>query len=558
MSEIHYINIGLLLWGCVFCILAALSLAMRKNERKEQNRWMLWMQISTAVLLGNDTLAWIFRGHAGTLGYYMVRISNFFVFLMTDVTLLFFHQYICSCLFESKKQKELKRYYIGNFLCVLAILLVLISQATNLYYQFDAENYYHRNPGFVISLLLPFCGMLLDLSLLLQYRRRVARENFWSMISYIILPVLMAAIQAFYYGDSLINVAIAVSMLLMFLTEIREQENELERLARSKEKTEEKFEIATTLNQCVAELSSSQEINLAIYKLLGIINHYFQADRTYVFEYNHQKEIVINTHEYVRDQVTEQKDNLQEVPVSIIAEWMDQFQKEQIYYLPDVEQRKDAAFYEALKVQDVYRLIAAPLVQKQEIIGFLGVDNPRSHYEDATLLSSIQFFVTNSLERKKTQDYLKKLSYHDSLTGIFNRNKYIEVLDGLQKTTIQKMGAAYMDLNGLKRVNDNQGHEVGDQLICRAAYAAEGIFQEQVYRIGGDEFVILCPRMDRELFEAKIKKLRMEMERVQVSVSIGSIWKEETENPEEMLKEADALMYQEKEAYHRRSGDFRG
>ena len=110
----------------------------------------------------------------------------------------------------------------------------------------------------------------------------------------------------------------------------------------------------------------------------------------------------------------------------------------------------------------------------------------------------------------------------------------------------------------LKRVNDNQGHKAVDELICRAAYAAEGIFGEQVYRIGGDEFVVLCPDLEEHLFRKKIELLRREMDRVQVSVSIGAVWREKDVDPEQMLKEADSFMYQEKEAYHKRSGDLRG
>lgn len=564
MSEIHFINVGLLLWGCIFCLLAAFSLAMSRNYRREQSKWLFLMQTGTAVLLGNDTLAWLFRGWPGTTGYYMVRISNFMVFFATDVVLLFFHQYVCSYLFaepgkqkKQKKQQE-KRYQLGNILSILSMVLVLVSQATGLYYQFDADNYYHRNPGFFISLLLPLLVMLLDLSLLLQYRKQISKKLFLAMSSYIILPIAAAAVQAFYYGDSLIDIAIAVAMLLMFLAATREQNEELGRLAKSREEMKEKFEISSTLNQCVAELSSDQEIDHAIFRLLGIINTYFQADRTYIFEYDKERDIVINTYEYVRDQVTEQKGNLQEVPVSLIAEWMEQFEKKNIYYLPDLEERKDAVFYETLKVQEVYRLLAVPLVQEDQIIGFLGVDNPRTHYDDATLLSSIQFFITNSLERKKAKEYLEQLSYCDKLTGIYNRNKYIEIIEAFTETLENSMGVAYIDLNGLKRVNDIQGHKAGDELICRAAKVINGIFPEQTYRIGGDEFVVLCPKIDQKVFETCVEKLRLEVEKANVSVSVGAIWKEKAEQPEEMLKEADALMYQEKEIYHKKSGDYRG
>jgi len=58
------------------------------------------MQFFTAILLFNDALAYIFRGCVGSLGHYMVRISNFMVFILSDVIMFFFHVYVCSYLFE--------------------------------------------------------------------------------------------------------------------------------------------------------------------------------------------------------------------------------------------------------------------------------------------------------------------------------------------------------------------------------------------------------------------------------------------------------------------------
>ena len=69
--------------------------------------------------------------------------------------------------------------------------------------------------------------------------------------------------------------------------------------------------------------------------------------------------------------------------------------------------------------------------------------------------------MTNSLDRKKQQAYLEKLSYRDMLTGLYNRNRYIERLEAYKQVQDQQIGAIYIDLNGLKKVNDEQGHRAG-------------------------------------------------------------------------------------------------
>lgn len=148
---------------------------------------------------------------------------------------------------------------------------------------------------------------------------------------------------------------------------------------------------------------------------------------------------------------------------------MQNFRQGRSYYMSDLEQERGQPSYEMLKAQQVWRLLAVPLMKGGTMVGFLGVDNPRAHYDDATLLASIQFFVTNSLDRKKQQAYLEKLSYRDMLTGLYNRNRYIERLEAYKQVQDQQIGAIYIDLNGLKKVNDEQGHRAGDELIVRAA-----------------------------------------------------------------------------------------
>ena len=514
------------------------------------------MQLDTALLLLSDSLAWYFRGYPGIVGYYMVRISNFLVFAVTDIILMIFHKYVCCRLLKEEEQKDLKRVSITYILAALALALVLITQFTHLYYYFDANNYYHRNNAYIISMLLPLCCMLIDLSLLIQYRKRINKKSLLAMSSYIILPIAASIIQVIYYGFSLINLAICCSMILMYIVITGEQNQKLGQLAQDKQELATKFEIASILNRCTTELSSNKNINLAINNLLKIVNEYFDSDRTYIFETDFTRQIVINTYEYTLDHVSEEKDNLQEVPLEVISRWMDKFRESKVYYIPTLEQEKGTLAYEMLEEQNVDRLLAVPLSDADEITGFLGVDNPREHYDDATLLSSIQFFITSSLRRKKEQEYLTYLSYRDTLTLLYNRNKYMEVLSSCEQKTINNTGVAYIDLNGLKKINDEQGHEAGDSFIKTAASVIGNIFPEDSYRIGGDEFVIISTHIDENIFYENIDHLQNEMLANHVSISIGVVWKSAITDLEEVLRLADHYMYKDKEEYHRINGTY--
>lgn len=523
---------------------------LSNNFDGKKRKWLLLMQISTALLLFNDALAYIFRGYPGTTGYYMVRISNFMVFTLSDVILFFFHVYVCSYLFTDGEGRNIRRARSVSYICAIGVSLVILSQFTNLYYYFDADNFYHRNTGYIISLLFPVTGMLIDLSLLLQFRRNIRKKIFISMLSYIVLPLAASVVQTFWYGVSLINLSIGMAMIFMYIASTSEQNWEMYRLLKKKTEIEERLSISMTLNQCVKALASDVDIDVAINSLMCVINGYFNGDRSYVFEISEDGKTLKNTYEYVKDGVSAQIENLQAVPIDVISVWMECFQKDEIYFMSNIEQENGFESYDMLQEQHVDRLLAVPLKVKKKIIGFLGVDNPRNHYDDATLLSSIQYFIINSIERRERQQQLENLSYRDMLTGLYNRNKYIRVVEAYAGKNLHNVGVAYIDLNGLKKMNDVYGHEAGDALICKAATSITAVFPDCAFRVGGDEFVIAEADILETQFLKKIDKLHEEMENRQVSVSIGVLWKEEQNDIVGMLKSADNIMYDAKKKYH--------
>lgn len=224
----------LLFFGCFFCLIMAVCMYLNNNFDNKKRKWLLLMQVFTAVLLFNDALAYIFRGYSGMLGYYMVHISNFMVFVLSDVIMFFFHAYVCSYLFADKEWKTIHRTKIVSYICAIGVVLVIISQFTNFYYYFDADNLYHRNTGYIVSLLIPVIGMFIDLSLLLQFRKNIRNKIFASMLSYILLPLVAAAIQTFWYGVSLINLSIGIAMICMYIASMNEQNWEMYQLLKKK------------------------------------------------------------------------------------------------------------------------------------------------------------------------------------------------------------------------------------------------------------------------------------------------------------------------------------
>lgn len=551
MSEQERIMNVALLWGGCFCLTAAFCLSMGNDYNREKRNWMIWMELSAAALLCCDAAAWFVQGTPGEASHLIMVATNFVVYAGLYLVLFLFNHYVGCYLREDGRLCAPKRSRTVDMTCAVGIGLVFVSQFSPLFYYIDAQNIYHRSDTFPLSMVLLLIGMGTETTMMAQFYQKLTMGRRIAMFGCMVLPLSVAACQVFQDDISLISLSVGASMILLFVVATSAQNRELAVSERTKEQIRQRLEIATMLNSCVGKLNSDTDIDVGINNLLATVNGYFQADRTYVFEIDPDRDVLINTFESICGQeVSAQMDNLQEVPVSVIKVWMQNFRQGRPYYMSDLEQERGQPSYEMLKAQQVWRLLAVPLMKGGAMVGFLGVDNPRAHYDDATLLASIQFFVTNSLDRKKQQAYLEKLSYRDMLTGLYNRNRYIERLEAYKQVQDQQIGAIYIDLNGLKKVNDEQGHRAGDELIVRAAGTIAGIFAEDAYRVGGDEFVVILLDVSREDFARKTEQLRRQMQENSVDASIGGVWQASTENLENLLRLADENMYREKKRYY--------
>lgn len=551
MSEQERIMNVALLWGGCFCLTAAFCLSMGNDYNREKRNWLIWMELSAAALLCCDAAAWFVQGTPGEASHLIMVATNFVVYAGLYLVLFLFNHYVGCYLREDGRLCAPKRSRTVDMTCAVGIGLVFVSQFSPLFYYIDAQNIYHRSDTFPLSMVLLLIGMGTEITMMAQFCQKLTMGRRIAMFGCMVLPLSVAACQVFQDDISLISLSVGASMILLFVVATSAQNRELAVSERTKEQIRQRLEIATMLNSCVGKLNSDTDIDVGINNLLATVNDYFQADRTYVFEIDPDRDVLINTFESICGQeVSAQMDNLQEVPVSVIKVWMQNFRQGRPYYMSDLEQERGQPSYEMLKAQQVWRLLAVPLMKGGAVVGFLGVDNPRAHYDDATLLASIQFFVTNSLDRKKQQAYLEKLSYRDMLTGLYNRNRYIERLEAYKQVQDQQIGAIYIDLNGLKKVNDEQGHRAGDELIVRAAGTIAGIFAEDAYRVGGDEFVVILLDVSREEFARKTEQLRRQMQENSVDASIGGVWQASTENLEDLLRRADENMYREKKRYY--------
>lgn len=172
--------------------------------------------------------------------------------------------------------------------------------------------------------------------------------------------------------------------------------------------------------------------------------------------------------------------------------------------------------------------------------------------------NTIQVAFTNLTERKALETYLHYLSKYDQLTQLHNRTFFNEEIKRLKEQAVAPIACIYMDVNGLKQINDIQGHHHGDLLLKSFANLLIDATQSKncsVSRIGGDEFVILMPNateQDAQTLMQEIENLIVlrTNEHPRISVATGVASTDHHQNLENIIKIADANMYRKKRNHY--------
>lgn len=152
---------------------------------------------------------------------------------------------------------------------------------------------------------------------------------------------------------------------------------------------------------------------------------------------------------------------------------------------------------------------------------------------------------------------LQRMSYEDSLTGLYNRNRFNLLLTDDWVENRMRVGIACFDLNGLKNVNDRLGHSAGDILLRHAADHLRRIFEGKAYRTGGDEFVVVDDELDEAAFRAAVHAVQQGMAEDSIHCSVGISWRDAHCSVKEQYDEADQLMYREKRLFYSIAGNDR-
>ena len=227
----------------------------------------------------------------------------------------------------------------------------------------------------------------------------------------------------------------------------------------------------------------------------------------------------------------------------------------------EVVKQKNPVWHKSISDAGGHNIVLYPLKNRDEIVGFIWAIN----FNEAItpwiieVLNLSTYFIASEIANNELLDQLETMSRVDMLTGVFNRNamnKRVDEFTSDEYASQMQVGIVFADLNGLKAVNDNQGHHAGDMMLKKAAQVLGEQFPEcEIYRAGGDEFMLITTMLDQQALEQRVEKLREAAAEVEGLAFSAGVCVETGSNIRKAMKQADVKMYEDKKRFYELNPD---
>jgi len=223
----------------------------------------------------------------------------------------------------------------------------------------------------------------------------------------------------------------------------------------------------------------------------------------------------------------------------------------------DVVRERNPRWHASLMSAGIQTIVLFPLKHDDALLGYIWAVNfdPVSSGRIKETFELSTFILASEIYNQLLLEQLRVLSSRDMLTGLLNRNEmesFINELCGEDNEGDAPVGIVFADLNGLKRVNDFEGHAAGDALLKNAtAVLREAFGGGKIFRAGGDEFTIIVPGVTQDELDTKVSAAREAAKRHgDVSIAFGSCCARGARDIGRALKVADERMYDDKRRHY--------
>lgn len=323
-------------------------------------------------------------------------------------------------------------------------------------------------------------------------------------------------------------------------------------LEKTKVELDSNYEVSQTLTNCAQFLLEDEGTEKSINLLLETVTKFYASEASYIFELDEEEWELNNNFEYVNENA--EFTPIKEIEKETLKKWVDLVREKNMFFTPDVEKMEKGSDYDFLKSVGIKSILLVPLLRDNKVTGLLGCDNLSKNFDQTELLHILAGFIMNDVEKKELINELEVLSFTDKLTSLYNRNYYLHLIEQHKIIPPKQMGIVFADVNGLKKANDNLGHEYGDILLKWCAKYLKQNLNSAICRIGGDEFVCFCENVPEIEFELCVSSMRSELQKMpHQCMSIGSTWSDDAMDINKQIIETDKMMYLEKQYYYNKT-----
>ncbi|MCC3386060.1 EAL domain-containing protein [Enterocloster citroniae] len=322
-----------------------------------------------------------------------------------------------------------------------------------------------------------------------------------------------------------------------------------------------KYHMETVMLESLRALNSAGSLEEAIDRVLSLIADFYDGERAYIAEIDRKRGVISNTYEWCRKGISPQKSMLQNVPVEKIPYIYETIHNKQHLIIARADELKHTypSEYQYLSSRGAHSLFAVPFEDEAMVSGYIGVDNPTINQDTIRLLDSIALNISGEMKKRRLYHRLEYEASHDALSGLLNRGSFVQYQEKLDRSMDRSCGIVAADINGLKQLNRDYGHSLGDQVIVTASSVMRACFPEsRIFRLSGDEFVIIVLGMDYDGFMEQVKLMGNDLDmETPNGVSLGCTWVEHLTDFNTTLHHAEELMIVNKQIYYKISDDVR-
>ncbi len=319
--------------------------------------------------------------------------------------------------------------------------------------------------------------------------------------------------------------------------------------------------IANAVMEISIKLHEARDYYQDMAGTVGYIKEFCGAEKCSIFTVDRstRKCTLINERGLQKEYLKTFAEQMELTPYEIAEKWEEDLAMSDCLLLENLKviEERDPVWYSSLKKNGIKNLILYAVRYNQRLLGFIWAANYDTNrmMEIKETLELSTFLLATVVANHQLVSRLQLKSTIDELTQVSNRNALNDRLERLSSGEVHKpetMGVIFADLNGLKAVNDDQGHETGDMLLKRAAALLKIAFGGyDIYRAGGDEFVILCPDIEEEKVEEFVSRLKgLANNTPDVSFAVGTEFCTGEYDINKAIQTADDDMYKDKKEFY--------